>query len=142
MRTIALEEHCLTLELRELLGPQIHPYCAAHRWPPALEARLMDLGDKILLAVDHPVSDGAKARQWIDRAPISDEERAKTTHENAERLLGLQGDASTTLVGDGPRSQQTRVRPGTSESRPPPARPCRIAIRRPPSTRGRHWRTR
>ncbi|MBV9680241.1 MAG: amidohydrolase, partial [Solirubrobacterales bacterium] len=44
MRTIALEEHCLTPELRDLLGPQIHPYYAVHRWPPALAARLMDLG--------------------------------------------------------------------------------------------------
>ena len=40
MRTIALEEHCLTPGLRELLGPQIHPYYPVHRWPPALEARL------------------------------------------------------------------------------------------------------
>jgi predicted TIM-barrel fold metal-dependent hydrolase len=44
MRTIALEEHCLTPELREALGPQIHPYYPAHNWPPALEARLLDIG--------------------------------------------------------------------------------------------------
>ena len=52
MRTIALEEHCLTPELRELLGPQIHPYYAVHRWPPALEARLMDLGDGRIAEMD------------------------------------------------------------------------------------------
>ncbi|MGB0095155.1 MAG: hypothetical protein WBP81_21795 [Solirubrobacteraceae bacterium] len=45
VRTIALEEHCLTPELRELLGPEIHPYYAVHRWPPALESRLLDLGE-------------------------------------------------------------------------------------------------
>ncbi len=44
MRTIALEEHCLTPELRELLGAQIHPYYPTHRWPPALEAQLADIG--------------------------------------------------------------------------------------------------
>jgi uncharacterized protein len=52
MRTIALEEHCLTPELRELLGPQIHPYYPAHRWPPALEARLLDLGEGRIAEMD------------------------------------------------------------------------------------------
>ena len=52
MRTIALEEHCLTPELRELLGPQIHPYYPAHRWPPALEARLLDIGDGRIAEMD------------------------------------------------------------------------------------------
>ena len=52
MRTIALEEHCLTPELRDLLGPQIHPYYAVHRWPPALEARLMDLGQGRISEMD------------------------------------------------------------------------------------------
>ncbi len=52
MRTIALEEHCLTPELRELLGPQIHPYYPVHRWPPALEARLMDLGEGRIAEMD------------------------------------------------------------------------------------------
>ena len=44
MRTITLEEHCLTPELREVLGEQIHPYFPVHRWPPALEAKLSDIG--------------------------------------------------------------------------------------------------
>jgi predicted TIM-barrel fold metal-dependent hydrolase len=52
MRTIALEEHCLTPELKELLGEQIHPYYAVHRWPPALEARLMDVGEGRITEMD------------------------------------------------------------------------------------------
>ena len=44
MRTITLEEHCLTPALREALGEQIHPYYPVHRWPPALEAKLSDIG--------------------------------------------------------------------------------------------------
>lgn len=52
MRTIALEEHCLTPELREVLGPHIHPYYHVHTWPPALEARLLDLGDGRLAEMD------------------------------------------------------------------------------------------
>ena len=52
MRTIALEEHCLTPQLRNLLGPQIHPYYAVHRWPPALEERLLDIGDGRIAEMD------------------------------------------------------------------------------------------
>ena len=52
MRTITLEEHCLTPELREVLGPQIHPYYPMHRWPPALEARLADIGEGRIAAMD------------------------------------------------------------------------------------------
>lgn len=52
MRTIAVEEHCLTPELRELLGSQIHPYYPVHRWPPPLEARLLDLGEGRIAEMD------------------------------------------------------------------------------------------
>jgi predicted TIM-barrel fold metal-dependent hydrolase len=44
VRTITLEEHCVTPELRAALGSQIHPYFPMHRWPPELEARLSDIG--------------------------------------------------------------------------------------------------
>ncbi|MBV9002338.1 MAG: amidohydrolase family protein, partial [Solirubrobacterales bacterium] len=57
---------------------------------PPLRCAIDTLGvEKILFAVDHPFSDGAKARRWIEQAAITDEERAKITHGNAERLLGL-----------------------------------------------------
>jgi hypothetical protein len=42
------------------------------------------------VAVAHPFSDGHKAGWWIGGVAIRDEERAQITHENAERLLGLQ----------------------------------------------------
>jgi uncharacterized protein len=52
MRTITLEEHCLTPELREVLGPQIHPYYPVHQWSPALEARLGDIGEGRIAEMD------------------------------------------------------------------------------------------
>jgi uncharacterized protein len=52
VRTIALEEHCLTPELRELLGPQPHPYYAVHRWPPPLEKRLLNIGEGRIAEMD------------------------------------------------------------------------------------------
>ena len=52
MRVVALEEHCVTPALREVLGEQIHPYYPAHGWPAALEARLADLGDGRIAEMD------------------------------------------------------------------------------------------
>jgi predicted TIM-barrel fold metal-dependent hydrolase len=52
VRTIAIEEHCLTPELREVLGPQIHPYFPAHRWPPGLEEQLADIGEGRIALMD------------------------------------------------------------------------------------------
>jgi 2,3-dihydroxybenzoate decarboxylase len=42
-----------------------------------------------MFAVDHPFSDGAQARRFLDQAAISDAERTHIAHTNAERLLGL-----------------------------------------------------
>jgi predicted TIM-barrel fold metal-dependent hydrolase len=42
-----------------------------------------------MFAVDHPFSDNAAGRRWLDQAAISDEDREKIAHLNAERLLGL-----------------------------------------------------
>jgi len=35
-----------------VLGAQIHPYYPVHRWPPALEARLADIGEGRIAEMD------------------------------------------------------------------------------------------
>ena len=52
VRTVTVEEHCLTPELRAELGAQVHPYYPVHRWPPALEARLADIGEGRIAEMD------------------------------------------------------------------------------------------
>ncbi len=102
MRTIAVEEHCLTPELRELLGPQIHPYYPVHRWPPALEARLLDIGegrieemdahgiDVQVLSMVQPGLEHSGAQQAVPVARAFNDRLADAiAHGNAERLLGL-----------------------------------------------------
>ncbi len=102
MRTIAVEEHCLTPELRELLGPQIHPYYPGHRWPPALEARLLDIGegrieemdahgiDVQVLSMVQPGLEHSGAQQAVPVARAFNDRLADAiAHGNAERLLGL-----------------------------------------------------
>jgi uncharacterized protein len=51
---------------------------------------LMVLGaDRILFSVDYPFSSNGRGRAFLDAAPISEADRAKIAHGNAERLLGL-----------------------------------------------------
>jgi hypothetical protein len=73
-------------------------YCKRNLWittsgffsDPPLQCALQTIGvDRIMFAVDHPFADGAQARRFLDQAPISDEDREKIAHGNAERLLGL-----------------------------------------------------
>jgi predicted TIM-barrel fold metal-dependent hydrolase len=45
--------------------------------------------DRILLAVDYPMESNQKAVQFIETASISERDREKICHLNAERLLGL-----------------------------------------------------
>jgi predicted TIM-barrel fold metal-dependent hydrolase len=57
---------------------------------PALLCTLLSLGaDSILFAVDHPFESNAEAVQFMELAPISECDKEKICHLNAERLLAL-----------------------------------------------------
>lgn len=57
---------------------------------PALLCTLLSLGaDSILFAVDHPFESNAKAVQFMEVAPISEHDKEKICHLNAERVWAL-----------------------------------------------------
>jgi len=59
-------------------------------WEPALVCSVMALGaDKILFAVDHPFESSKRAVEFMDAAPLSDTDKERIYHTNAEKLLGL-----------------------------------------------------
>ncbi|WP_214410269.1 amidohydrolase family protein [Sphaerisporangium fuscum] len=58
--------------------------------PAALAGAVLAIGaDAIMFAVDYPFEDTAEAVRFLEQAPISDTDRAKIGHSNAERVLHL-----------------------------------------------------
>lgn len=57
--------------------------------PPLLCALLALGADHILFGTDYPFEDMAAATEFLTHAPISESDRAKIAHGNAERMLKL-----------------------------------------------------
>ena len=59
-------------------------------WSPALQfvSSVLEV-DRILFAADYPFESMKEAVQFMDNVPISDIEREKIYHLNAEKLLAL-----------------------------------------------------
>ncbi len=56
----------------------------------ALLCSVMEMGaDRIIFSVDYPFASNAAGTVWMETIPLSDEDREKILHGNAERLLKL-----------------------------------------------------
>jgi 2,3-dihydroxybenzoate decarboxylase len=63
---------------------------SGHFSTPALMCALMELGiDRVMFSVDWPYVENLPGTQWMETVPLSDEDKAKLLHGNAERLLNL-----------------------------------------------------
>ena len=59
-------------------------------WAPALEFCIKVLGaDNIMWAVDYPYQETVEATQWMNDAPISESDKEKIFHANAERIFKI-----------------------------------------------------
>ena len=51
---------------------------------------LLEVGvDRIMFSVDHPYGSMADARAFLQQLPVSEADRERIAHGNAEKLLGL-----------------------------------------------------
>jgi 2,3-dihydroxybenzoate decarboxylase len=56
----------------------------------SLQCAIAEMGeDRVLFSVDYPYENATEAAQWIDSTPLSDDQREKICHGNAERVLQL-----------------------------------------------------
>ena len=74
----------------EYLRENIYITTSGYFTDPPLLCALAVLGaDRIMFSVDYPFASNAHGRAFLDAAPISEPDREKIAHGNAERLLGL-----------------------------------------------------
>ncbi len=64
-------------------------------YPPLLASILALGSDRILFSIDYPYESTKEAVEFIETAPLSQADREKICHENAERALGLKPQAAT-----------------------------------------------
>jgi predicted TIM-barrel fold metal-dependent hydrolase len=78
------------LSVKEYFHRNFHLTISGLFTDPPLRCAIDTFGaERIMFAVDHPFSDGTKARRFLEQAAITDREREQIAHANAERLLGL-----------------------------------------------------
>jgi predicted TIM-barrel fold metal-dependent hydrolase len=76
--------------LQDYLSENIHITTSGHFSSQALITALLTVGsDRILFATDYPFEFSPDGARWIESAPISESDRRKIAHGNAEKLFGL-----------------------------------------------------
>jgi 2,3-dihydroxybenzoate decarboxylase len=64
--------------------------CSGNFSTPALVCSVMALGaDNVLFAVDWPYESNRAGTDFLKQLPLSDDDKAKIAHRNAERVLRL-----------------------------------------------------
>jgi len=59
-------------------------------WMPALELCIKVLGiDRVMWAIDYPYQETVDATQWLNDAPLSDEQKAMLFHKTAEKVFKI-----------------------------------------------------
>ena len=80
----------LKLTPGEYFRQNFHITTSGVNWVPALELCIKVLGaDNIMWAVDYPYQETVEATQWLNDAPLSEADKEKIFHLNAERVFKL-----------------------------------------------------
>jgi hypothetical protein len=78
--------HPISFYLRQ----NVHYTFSGFNFTPTFLDLLLEVGvDRIMFSADHPYASMAQARAFLDRLPVSDADKERIAHGNAERLLRL-----------------------------------------------------
>jgi hypothetical protein len=72
------------------LRENLHLTTSGYNYDAPLACALATFGvDHVLFSVDHPFANSKRATDYLKTAPVSDDDREKIAHGNAESLLGI-----------------------------------------------------
>jgi uncharacterized protein len=72
------------------LRENVHYTFSGFNFLPAFLELLLQVGvDRIMFSTDHPYQSMAEGRAFLDRLPVSDVDRERIAHGNAEQLFGI-----------------------------------------------------
>jgi uncharacterized protein len=72
------------------LRQNVHYTFSGFNFLPAFLELILQVGiDRIMFSTDHPYQPMAEGRAFLDRLPVSDADRERIAHGNAERLFGI-----------------------------------------------------
>jgi len=74
----------------DYLRQNVHYTFGGFNFPATFLNLLLEVGvDRIMFSVDHPYGSMAEARVFLQQIPVSEADRERIAHGNAEKLLGL-----------------------------------------------------
>jgi uncharacterized protein len=80
----------LNKRISAYLRENVHYTFAGFNFLPTFLELMLQVGvDRIMFSTDHPYQSMAEGRAFLDRAPVSDADRERIAHGNAERLFGV-----------------------------------------------------
>lgn len=89
-KNLPVEATKLKRSLAEYLRENVHYTFGGFNFPATFENLLQEVGvERIMFSVDHPFGSMAQARTFLQDLPLSEENRERIAHGNAEKLLRL-----------------------------------------------------
>jgi predicted TIM-barrel fold metal-dependent hydrolase len=89
-KTLSPQMTKLQRPVADYLRQNLHYTFGGFNFPPAFLNLLLEVGvDRIMFSVDYPYCAMEESRAFLQNLPVSDADRARIAHGNAERLLKL-----------------------------------------------------
>jgi predicted TIM-barrel fold metal-dependent hydrolase len=89
-KNFSMELTKLKRPVGDYLRQNVHYTFGGFNFPATFQNLLSEVGvGRIMFSVDHPYGSMAEARAFLEQLPVSEADRERIAHGNAEKLYGL-----------------------------------------------------